>query len=234
MSLNLVAAIAVAGVVGTVALVGLVRERQPQPLPGAAPESRQQPAGQTPAPPPVSPPARGPNAPRAAPVTPRQEAADSAAIDQFQKELQAYLEIHDKVEKALPKLPSEASIQQIDSHQRALLQGIAAARPNARRGQLFSPAMEAAVRRVIAKVFEGVEGRQLRESIMEENPTNVTISVNGRYPDTVPLATMPPDILAELPKMPEELQYRFVGRALAIMDVHAHLIVDFVPDALPR
>jgi hypothetical protein len=94
--------------------------------------------------------------------------------------------------------------------------------------------LEKTVEFVAGKVFEGVEGRQLRESIMEENPVNVTIAVNGRYPDTVPLASMPPDILAALPKMPEELEYRFVGRSLAIMDVHAHMIVDFVPDVLPR
>jgi hypothetical protein len=37
-----------------------------------------------------------------------------------------------------------------------------------------------------------------------------------------------------LPKMPEELEYRFVGRNLVIMDEHAHLIADFVSDAIPQ
>jgi hypothetical protein len=34
--------------------------------------------------------------------------------------------------------------------------------------------------------------------------------------------------------MPEELEYRFVGSSLVILDSHAHIIVDFVPHALTR
>jgi hypothetical protein len=48
------------------------------------------------------------------------------------------------------------------------------------------------------------------------------------------MATMPPAILAALPQMPEELEYRFVGAALVILDPHAHLIADFIPGALPQ
>jgi hypothetical protein len=176
----------------------------------------------------------GSSAPRPAPPTPAMNAADAAAIEQFKRDIQAYVEIHTAAEKALPKLPTEATIQQIDANQRLLLQAIAKSRSAARRGDLFKPGMEAMLRRVMARVFEGIEGRQLRESIMEENPTNIRIAVNGRYPDTVPLATMPPDVLAALPTMPEELEYRFIGSSLAIMDVHAHMIVDFAPNVLPR
>jgi hypothetical protein len=44
---------------------------------------------------------------------------------------------------------------------------------------------------------------------------------------------MPPEVLAILPELPEELQYRFVDRRLALVDNHAHIIVDFVDNALP-
>jgi hypothetical protein len=57
--------------------------------------------------------------------------------------------------------------------------------------------------------------------------------VNGRYPDEVPLATMPARILKELPKLPKALEYRFVGTTLVLLDVPAHVIVDFIPNALP-
>jgi hypothetical protein len=69
---------------------------------------------------------------------------------------------------------------------------------------------------------------------MDENPTGLNIAVNERYPDEVPLSTMPPEVLEFLPKMPEELEFRFVGRDLIIMDPHAHLIVDFVRNAIPE
>jgi hypothetical protein len=69
---------------------------------------------------------------------------------------------------------------------------------------------------------------------MDENPVGqVAVSVNQRYPDDVPISTMPPDVLQKLPKMPEDLEYRFVGRHLVILDTHAHLIVDFVTNAIP-
>ena len=40
---------------------------------------------------------------------------------------------------------------------------------------------------------------------------------------------MPPSILLNLPKLPEELEYRFVGPHLILHDVNANLIVDFIP-----
>jgi hypothetical protein len=69
---------------------------------------------------------------------------------------------------------------------------------------------------------------------MDENPGPIRLRVNGRYPDTVPLTTMPPKVLAALPKLPSSLEYRFIGERLILLDVPAHLVVDFIEDALPR
>jgi hypothetical protein len=41
-----------------------------------------------------------------------------------------------------------------------------------------------------------------------------------------------PCIVAALPALPPELQYRIVGDSLALIDVHAGLILDVLPDAL--
>jgi hypothetical protein len=51
-------------------------------------------------------------------------------------------------------------------------------------------------------------------------------------PEGVPLSFMPPRLLASLPPLPPEVQYRFIGRSLVLWDVHANLIVDFLPGAL--
>jgi hypothetical protein len=69
---------------------------------------------------------------------------------------------------------------------------------------------------------------------MDENPGRIQIRINSRYPDEIPVSTMPPQILAALPKLPDELEYRFIGERLILLDIHAHLIVDFIEDALPR
>jgi hypothetical protein len=45
-------------------------------------------------------------------------------------------------------------------------------------------------------------------------------------------AIMPPCLLAALPPLPEELGYRFLAGDLVLVDLHARLIVDFIPRAL--
>jgi hypothetical protein len=44
---------------------------------------------------------------------------------------------------------------------------------------------------------------------------------------------MPPQVLKALPKLEEDLEYRFIGERLVLMDAHAHIIVDFTDDVLP-
>jgi len=62
----------------------------------------------------------------------------------------------------------------------------------------------------------------------------VTPEVNKRYPAVVPLATMPASVLAALPKLPGELEYRFVSNHLIIMDSDAAVILDYVLNAIPQ
>lgn len=51
------------------------------------------------------------------------------------------------------------------------------------------------------------------------------------WPEPVPFGFVPPQLLAVLPRLPDELQYRILGSALVLWDHHANLIVDFLPDA---
>ena len=56
--------------------------------------------------------------------------------------------------------------------------------------------------------------------------------VNARIP--VGRNTRPwPALLPELPALPPELEYRVVGSALVLVDVHADLVLDVLKDALP-
>jgi hypothetical protein len=166
--------------------------------------------------------------------TPKLEPKDAAAVGDFSKRVDAYVVIHTSAEKTLPTLPKEATPKQIDQKQRDLATKIQAARPNARRGDLFTPEMAGYVKRLMVRVFSGKDGAQLRASIQDENVKYLPLKVNQRYPDEYPLTTMPPDVLKALPQLPEEMEYRFVGPQLILLDTHAHVIPDFVPDALPE
>lgn len=159
--------------------------------------------------------------------------SDAKTVAAFNDRLRQYSEAHNKLEKTLPALSKETSPEVIDKHQRALEALIKQARASAKRGDLFHPDTEKMIRRVFAQVFSGAEGATLKATIMDENPTTLKLAVNSRYPDEVPLSTMPPQVLAMLPKLPEELEYRFIGNRLILLDVHAHTIADYIENALP-
>jgi hypothetical protein len=54
--------------------------------------------------------------------------------------------------------------------------------------------------------------------------------VNQIYPAEWPLQTFPAPLLQQLPKLPPDLEYRFVSDALILRDVKANLVVDFMLD----
>ena len=167
--------------------------------------------------------------PKDQPVNP-----DAKALAGFLDRVNEYVKMHQKLEASLPHLPKEATPEQIDKNQRALGELIRNARSGARQGDLYTPESQAVIKKLLAKVFGGPDGAALKASIMDENPGVPKIVVNDRYPDTVPLSTIPPQVLQGLPKLPEEMEFRFVGNTLVLMDVHAHIIADFIPDAFPH
>jgi hypothetical protein len=151
--------------------------------------------------------------------------------------IKAYVALHRKLEGSLPKLPDEASPDQLDRNQRALEQLVRSARAGAKQGEIFTPDAEPVIRRLLAAVFQGAEGKELKASIRDENvidPTQLKVTVNARYPDTVPLTSIPPEVLQTLPQLSEDLEYRFIGDWLILLDTHAHLIADYIKDVLPK
>lgn len=163
--------------------------------------------------------------------------ADAKALAAMNDRIKDYLTIHDKIEKSLPKLPKEASPQEIDSNQREFERRLRSERASAKQGDIFTADAEPVIRRLLAAVFAGPEGKQLKSSIMDENvvdPVQLKVRVNSRYPDSVPLTTVPPQVLQTLPELTEDLEYRFVGDWLVLLDSHAHLIADYLKDVLPN
>ena len=148
--------------------------------------------------------------------------------------LKEYVELHKKIEETLPKVPKEATPQQIDQHQRLFEQRLRDARKGSKQGDIFTAEARPVIKRLLATVFGGPEGKQLKASIMDENPVGISIGVNSRYPDAVPISTVPPDVLQTLPKLTEDMEYRFVGDNLILLDAHAHIIADYISDAIPK
>lgn len=83
-------------------------------------------------------------------------------------------------------------------------------------------------------VESGIEVKQLLASLEEETPRHApTPRIDEKFPWSLG-AAMPPCILAAYPRLPPVLQYRFVGRDLLIIDIGSGLVVDILPDAIPK
>jgi len=164
--------------------------------------------------------------------------AEAKALATMNDRLKEYLEMHNRIEQSVPKLQKEATPEQIDQHQRALQKLVQKARATAKPGDIFTLEARPVIKRLLATVFEGPDGKQLRASIRDEEDPATTAklkpTVNSRYPDTVPLSTVPPQVLQTLPKLTEELEYRFIGDSLILLDVEAHVIADFIDDVIPQ
>ena len=159
--------------------------------------------------------------------------ADAQGLAEFNERVTAYAALHQKLEATLPALPKETTPETIHKHQSALAQLMVQARKGARQGDIITPATRLNFLQLLARVFKGEDGRQLKASILDENPGNVGLQVNGRYPDQIPLSTVPPQVLAALPKLPRELEYRFIGDRLILLDVHAHTVADYMDKVFP-
>ena len=159
---------------------------------------------------------------------------DARLSADFVARVKAYVDLHNKLEGTLPHLPDKPTPDQLNTHQRALGRLIAQARVGAGQGALLSRDTRAYLRRQIVRALATPEGPSLRSSILDENPGRIQLQVNGRYPDGVPFATTPPQILAALPRLPDEVEYRFIGDRLLLLDVHAQIVADYMEGALPR
>lgn len=160
--------------------------------------------------------------------------ADRSAADaliEFQKRIDAYAALHRQAEAKLPALATQTTPQAIAAHQASLAQLIRGARPAAKYGDIFFEEARHVLRRLIGAELLQPGGRDIRAEILADSPRGLRLKVGDYYPRSLPVATVPPSLLTHLPRLPEELEYRFAGHTLLLVDVHANIIVDYMPDA---
>lgn len=165
------------------------------------------------------------------------ETADSeASIQRFQKAVEAYVELREKVTEALPPLESSPDSENFQVEVDAIAAALREARPSAAEGDIINA--EAAV------VFR----KRIRATLIARACTLDDILAAERNDQRAPLpprpivhdqfdwsagSFMPACVLSVLPLLPEVLQYRFVQRDLVLVDINANLVLDVLPDALP-
>lgn len=164
-----------------------------------------------------------------------QDDAERATLVEFNRRVEAYATLHRTLEGPVPSITVSADPAQIRCAMDALAAKIVHARPYAGMGDFFTPDVSNVIRRIIRRSFAG-SGRELLAIVEEEQEhgTPLPPRIHTRWPEGVPLSMVPPKILAALPPLPEELQYRFRSRHLVLWDMHADLVIDALPNAIQR
>ena len=158
---------------------------------------------------------------------------DAATIADFMKRVDAYVAVHKKVDGMLQEPSRDGRPEAVVEHQRAFAKLMEKERPGAKPGDIFTKPMRNVIRRLLAGVFRGPNGRQIKSSILDEYTGNFVVRVNAPYPENMPFSSVPPQILQGLPNLPEPLAYRFAGPRLILLDPHGRLIVDVVEKVFP-
>jgi hypothetical protein len=167
-------------------------------------------------------------------ISPKDQAEIAAGYKEFLDRTQAYVNLHKSIESTLPALKPTDLPEMITAHQLARARKIREARPNAKRGDIFSETVTKAFRLTIRSEFRGPHGRGARTTIRQGEPlSEVHLHVNEPYPEGVPFTTVPPTLLLKLPKLPDQVAYRIVGHDLILLDVEANLVVDTIPEIIP-
>jgi len=149
----------------------------------------------------------------------------------FEKRVADYMKLHQQALTGMKVPKTTDSPALITEFQHQLATKIRALRPNARQGEIFTNEVADWFRRLIQQAMSGPPGVKIRASFQHAEPIHgIHLDVNQSYPDGLPLQSMPPSLLLNLPPLPKELEYRFVGRELVLRDIPANLIVDVVAD----
>jgi hypothetical protein len=157
---------------------------------------------------------------------------DLAATAVFQTRVNEYVTMHRMLEGPLPTLEVSTDMRKVQAAMDALAVRIQAARKDARQGDIFTEAVAPTFRRRIASCLVRADLEAILADQRYGQQGQPAPRVNAVWPVRVPFDIVPPQLLAALPRLPPELQYRIIGRSLVLWDHHANLIVDILPGAL--
>lgn len=158
---------------------------------------------------------------------------DKEAVKRFEGRVKDYMKLRNAVKAKLPKLSKDATPQQIESYRENVEAAVRNTRTGAKRGDIFNHDGSDYIRRMLKVNFTGKDRVELRNIVFEGETAAVKVRVNYPYPEQAELLEMPPTVLLNLPQLPPEVKYRFVGRNLLLVDSETNLILDYMTNALP-
>jgi hypothetical protein len=163
---------------------------------------------------------------------PTQAVLDRKVLSDFQRDVDRYMTLHDKLQGQGTAPKQRADIGENLVSRNALATRIRLARHDAEQGDILTPAIAVTIRTAMNPTLRGPTGSAARESIRDDAPAIFVLEVNGDYPDGESRPTMPGNLLQILPPLPPGLEYRIVDTHLVLMDVDANIVVDYLLDVM--
>ena len=163
------------------------------------------------------------------------QGSEAVIVQEFTEAAHRYALLHRQAESLLPRLDPTSDVQAIRYAIERLAGVMRVHRRDARQGDFITPALAPIFReRIAASLAE--HGLSPADVLADEaaegiDGTFIPLNVNDSFPWRYATAMLP-CLIQALPALPDELQYRIVGYTLVLVDVHASLIVDLLPDAL--
>jgi hypothetical protein len=157
---------------------------------------------------------------------------EAAALAAFEQSVQDYVAIQRRLARRTPALQVTADAARVRAAIASLGQAIRRERAGARRGEVFTAPVAAVFQRRINAALRNFDVVALKQEIDEDNEAGLPkLVVNGPFPWNSGNAIWP-SMLAVLPRLPEGLEYRFVGTDLVLVDLRSDLVIDILEGAL--
>jgi hypothetical protein len=161
------------------------------------------------------------------------------ALGEFVGQVNDYARLHRAAAQSLAPFEPGLTATELWAREKLLADTIRARRAHAQQGDLFTAAARPVLVEIVETYLNSPEGARARDTIVRENPvtetpmTPVVLAINGSYEPGASFATMPATLLMKLPALPEEVEYRFVGKHLLLRDASANIVLDFILDVVP-
>jgi hypothetical protein len=149
-------------------------------------------------------------------------------VAEFSAKMDEYAALRQALQKGLPELVVTDNPTEIQRAERLLAARIRKARSGARRHDNFTEDSRRAFRQLLRPL--ATEGNCA--FIADDNPGEWGWAVNSEYPKQNMISSVPPSMLAVLPRLPDDVYYRFLDTDLVLHDTRANILLDRIDNAI--
>ena len=149
-------------------------------------------------------------------------------VAEFNGKMDEYATLRSKLQVGLPALVVSTDPIEIRRAEQLLAERIRVARADARRHTIFTEETRRAFRQMLRPVATAANCA----FIADDNPSEWFWAVNSEYPKQHPVSSVPPAMLAVLPRLPDDVFYRFLDTDLVLHDTRANIMLDRIDNAI--